>query len=71
MARRRPKRNDANGSDGEGWYRFPCGHTEAHASVVARLRGAEAALWVACRECSLIALAVAPPRTRRRRRVPA
>lgn len=49
-------------------YRFPCGHSEEQSAVTARIRGADAALWVACRQCSVIALAVAPPVARRPRR---
>jgi hypothetical protein len=52
----------------KGAYRFPCGHSEEQSAVTPRIRGADAALWVACRQCCVIALAVAPPVARRPRR---
>jgi hypothetical protein len=40
--------------------RFPCGHTEAQASVARRVRERPRALTVSCRKCNVIVLAVAP-----------
>lgn len=41
--------------------RFPCGHVESRRAVSRRLRSTERALWIACRRCNVVALALARP----------
>ena len=46
--------------------RFPCGHSEPEASTRGRTRSAgNDAVWVACRQCNVIALACSPERATR------
>jgi len=40
--------------------RFPCGHTEAQASVARRVHERPRALIVSCRQCNVVVLVVAP-----------
>jgi hypothetical protein len=39
--------------------KFPCGHLEAEAAVEKRTHASGRAVWVRCRSCNLIALAIA------------
>lgn len=38
--------------------RFPCGHLEAEGTTERRMRLRDRAVWVACRRCNVIAVAV-------------
>jgi len=53
--------------------KFPCGHLETEAAVEKRTHASGRAVWVRCRSCNLVALAVAvdaAPVTSRRSRRP-
>jgi hypothetical protein len=45
--------------------RFPCGHVVGPRAVARRVRSTATAVWVPCRRCNVIALAVSarPPRS--------
>ncbi len=52
VSKRRPRRSRPR-------VKFPCGHLEGEAAVDKRTRGTERAVWVGCRSCNLIVVAVA------------
>jgi hypothetical protein len=59
-------RGPRRGGDGGGRrppprLRFPCGHVESRRAVNRRLRSTERAVWIACRRCNVVALALARP----------
>jgi len=41
--------------------RFPCGHVVGPRAVGRRVRSTPTAVWIACRRCNVIALAVGEP----------